>query len=45
MIRKIEKIKPTLGEIIRFSWWTSDVIHNFSKRLQFVRNFGVLNKN
>ena len=27
-----------LGEIIRFSWWTSDMIYHFTKRLSLVKN-------
>ena len=33
---------PCLGEIIRSSWWTSDVIHHSSKRLPPVYNCSVI---
>ena len=29
-------IGSKIREIIRYSWWTSNVIHHFNKRLLFV---------
>ena len=34
--KKNFKKRAAIGEIIRFTWWTSDVVHHFTKKLPHV---------